>query len=91
MKSQNSQRQIPPNPPLKKGGAKGRRRKSAAWIQYQLKLKKTSQAAIGRELTPPVSKNMVSHVVLGKVKTRRVRERIAAVLGLEFEQVWGGQ
>ena len=66
----------------------------AAWIYYQLRLKETSAAGLGREITPPVSRRVMSYVISGSDLlsadlTRRVQEAVAEALGVGFEELWG--
>lgn len=66
-----------------------RKSKAAAWIKYRLARRGTSSAEIARELKPgaPRYKTTVSNGIQGKRTSRPIMEKVAAVLGLEFEQV----
>ena len=66
----------------------------AAWIYYQLRLKETSAAGLGRGMVPPVSRRVMSYVINGSDLlsadlTRRVQAAVAEALGAGFEELWG--
>jgi hypothetical protein len=66
----------------------------AAWIYYQLRLKETSAAGLGRGMTPPASRRVMSYVINGSdllsaELTRRVQEAVAEALGVGFKELWG--
>ena len=66
----------------------------AAWIYYQLRLKETSAAGLGRGMTPQVSRRVMSYVISGSDLlsadlTRRVQAVVAKAVGIGFEELWG--
>jgi len=73
----------------------GPEQERAAWIYYQLRLQKTTAAAVGRAMQPPVSKRLMSYVINGQGTKQRVPEAtiqrvqaaVAAALGLSWEEV----
>lgn len=58
-----------------------------AWIYYQLRLRELTAAELARRLG--VSREMVSQVINGVKKSRRIQEAIVAAIGMSFEVVWG--
>ncbi|RJR41895.1 MAG: hypothetical protein C4567_08015 [Deltaproteobacteria bacterium] len=75
----------------------GPKQERAAWIYYQLNRKKTSAAAVGRQMEPPVSRRLMSYVINGQgaeqrvpeATIRRVQEAVAAALEMDFTAFWG--
>ena len=47
-----------------------------------------TQAEIARCMDPPVSKSAVTRVIYGTSISRRIREAIAASLGLSAQDIW---
>nr|DAT12937.1 MAG TPA: SOS-response transcriptional repressor [Bacteriophage sp.] len=55
-------------------------------IMYELRERDYSQMRIAQEMN--VSHVAVHHVIYGKTMSRRIRERIAEILGKRVECIW---
>jgi|GEM_PF-1183815 lambda repressor-like predicted transcriptional regulator len=61
----------------------------AAWIFYQLRLRGTTAAAVGRRMKPPGSRRMMAYVISGQKISRVCQEAVARALGMTWEEIWG--
>ncbi len=66
----------------------------AAWIYYQLRLKETTAAAVGRKIRPSVSRMVMSLVITGQsglsaALVERVQRAVAKAVGAGFGELWG--
>jgi lambda repressor-like predicted transcriptional regulator len=55
-------------------------------INYQLKKKKSSQAAIAKKLK--VNRSTVCDIIHGRQKSKRIMKAIAKVIGKEVKDIW---
>lgn len=57
-------------------------------ITFELRRSDISQADVGRRCDPPVTRQMVNQVIWGKLKSARIRECIAAVMGRTVDEIF---